>query len=57
MRIFDNHVQLSAVAGGKQHGFGNIIVIAQAAQNTCHPVIGKIKTFTDLNGGGPVIES
>lgn len=51
MRIFDNHVQLSAVAGGKQHGFGNIIVIAQAAQNTCHPVIGKIKTFTDLERG------
>ena len=43
--IFDNHVQLCAVAGGKQHGFGNIIVIAQAAQNTCHPVIGKIETF------------
>lgn len=57
MRIFDNHVQLCAVAGGKQHGFGNIIVIAQAAQNTCHPVIGKIETFTDLNGGGPVIEA
>ena len=50
MRIFDNHVQLCAVAGGKQHGFGNIIVIAQAAQNTCHPVIGKMNVNGSQRG-------
>ena len=57
MGIFDNHIQLCAVAGGQKHGLGDIVVIAQAAQYASYPIISEIKTLADLNGGRFVIET
>ena len=57
VRILDNHVQLCTVTGGQQHGFGDIVVIAQTTQDTGNPFLREIEAFTNLNGGCPVIET
>ena len=49
-RFFQHHVKLGAVAGGKQHCFVEVVIIAQAAQNAGYAVGAEVKASRTSTG-------